>query len=226
MHLPLDDYRGFCYPTKMMKKLSLLFCTCFLSGCSFLNQDEPLPLYTLKSAPTECNQVLSEPLAIDFPLGEASLDTERIALTPSLYERDYLANGQWPDRLPKVMQEVLQTSLSERWGAGFVSRMGAGLQVKYLLQTDIQDFSVYNLGTECPEVRLKISFKIVNLRKRTVIDGQTFCLTEPACSPSMGDLVEAFNKGVHHLLEQTMPWMEETFLKERALNARNNKLGR
>lgn len=210
----------------MMKKLSLLLCTCFLSGCTLLEQEEPLPLYTLKSAPIQCNQVLFDPLAIDLPLAEASLDTERIALTPSLYARDYLAGGQWPDRLPRVMQEVFQTTLSERWGGGVVSRMGAGLQVKYLLQTDIQDFSVYNLGTAYPEVRLKVSFKIVDLRERTVIDGQVFCITEPACSSSMSALVEAFNKGTHQLLEQAMPWMEETFLKERALNARNNKLRR
>lgn len=210
----------------MMKKFSLLLCTGLLSGCAFLNQDEPLPLYTLKSGVIECNQVLSEQLAIDIPLSEASLNTERIALTPSAYQRDYLADGQWPDRLPKVMQEVFLTSLSERWGGGFVSRIGSGLQAKYLLQTDIQDFSVYNLGTGYPEVRLKIAFKVVDLRARRVLDGQIFCITEPACNSSMDSLVEAFNKGIQHLLEQAIPWMEEEFLKERALNARNNKLGR
>lgn len=224
--MPLDDQRRFCYHPKMKKKLSLLFCLCCLSGCSFLNQDEPLPLYTLKSAPTECHQVSFDSVAIELPSAEASLDTERIALTPSLYERDYLANGQWPDRLPRVIQEVFQTTLSERWGGGVVNRMAGGLQVKYLIQTDIQDFSVYNLGTAYPEVHIKMNLKLVDLRARAVIDGQIFCITEPACSPSMGALVEAFNNGVHHLLDQAMPWMEEVLLKESALNSRNNKLSR
>lgn len=200
----------------MMKKLSLLFCASFLAGCSFLDQDTPLPLYTLKGGAMECHPALAEPLAIDLPVGEASLDTERIALTPSPYQRDYLADGQWPDRLPKVMQELLQERLSERWGAEFVSRMGTGLKTTYLLQTDIQDFSVHHLGTEAAEVRLKISFKLVNLRERAVLAGQVFCLQEPLCTSSMGATVEAFNKATHRLLEQAIPWMEATFLKEHA----------
>jgi cholesterol transport system auxiliary component len=199
----------------MMKKLCLLFYTSLLAGCSFLEPDQPLPLYTLKGGSIACHRALTEPLAIDLPLGEASLDTERIALTPSPYQRDYLADGQWPDRLPKVMQTVLQERLSERWGAAFVSRMGTGLQVKYLLQTDIQDFSVHHLGTEAAAVRLKIAFKLVNLRERKIIAGQVFCLEEPLCAPSMGAIVEAFNAGTHHLLEQAIPWMESVFLQNK-----------
>ena len=57
----------------MMKKVSLLIFASFLSGCSLLNQDEPLPLYTLKGGMIELSRALSDPLGIDVPLGEASL---------------------------------------------------------------------------------------------------------------------------------------------------------
>jgi cholesterol transport system auxiliary component len=210
----------------MMNKVSLLIFASFLSGCSFLGQDELLPLYTLKSGNIEPRPVLSDSLAVDMPLSEASLDTQRIALTPSAYERDYLADGQWPERLPKIMQEVLLESLSERWGGASVSRVTAGLQVKYLLQTEIQDFSVYQLNAGQPEVHLKVAFKLVDLRARKVLAGQVFCIKETACASSMGAIVEAFNNGVHHLLAQAMPWMESGFLKESALNTGNDKLGR
>src|SRR3990167_728318 len=198
----------------MMKKVSLLIFASFLSVCSLLNQDEPLPLYTLKGGMIELSRALSDPLGIDVPLGEASLDTQRIALTPSPYEREYLADGQWPERLPKVMQEVLQISLSERWGGEHVSRTGTGLQVKYILQTEIQDFSVHHLNTEHPEVYLKMAFKVVNLRARNVLGARVFFVKEPICSSSMKSIVAAFNKGVHALLQQAMPWMEGEFLKE------------
>lgn len=210
----------------MIQKVSFLIVASFLSGCSLLNEDVPLPLYTLKSGNVEPSQALLDSLAVDMPLGEASLDTQRIALTPSPYERDYLADGQWPDRLPKVMQEVLLESLSERWGGASVSRVGTGLQVKYLLQTEIQDFSVYNLNTGHPEVHLKVAFRVVNLRERKVMAGHVFSVKEVVCSLSMKSIVEAFNKGFHTLLDQAMPWMESGFLKESALNARNDKLGR
>jgi cholesterol transport system auxiliary component len=210
----------------MMQKVSLLICASLLSGCSLLSQEEPLPLYTLKSGQVEPGQPLSDLLAIDMPLSEASLDTQRIALTPSPYERDYLADGQWPERLPKIMQEVLLESLSTRWGGAYVGRTGSGLQANNLLQTEIQDFSLYYLGTVAPEIHLKMSFKILNLRTRKVLAGQTFGVKEKVCSYSMIGIVEAFNKGLHALLQQAMPWMEESLLKKSALDAGNNKLGR
>jgi cholesterol transport system auxiliary component len=210
----------------MMKRLTLLITASFLSGCSFFAEDEPLPLYTLKSARIEPYDVISTPIGIELPISEASLDTERIALTPSVYERNYLADGQWPDRLPKIMQEVLVESLSTRWGGAFVTRMGSGIQVQYILQTDIQDFSVYNLSTGQPEVHLKVSFKLVNLRTRAVIGGKIFSRNELACSNTMGGIVAALNEGFQCLLSEAMPWMETSLLKESALNSRNHELGR
>lgn len=178
-----------------------------------MGQDEPLPLYTLKSGIVEAGASISTAIGIDMPLSEASLDTERIALTPSIYKRDYFAEGQWPDRLPKVMQSVLLESLGERWGAAHVSRTGAGIQVGHVLQTEIQDFSVYNLNSAHPEVQLKIAFKILNLRSRNVLGGRVFFVKEPVCSTTMGGIVEALNKGLHTLLNEAMPWVESTVLK-------------
>lgn len=200
-----------------MKK-SLLILSCLLSGCSFLGQEEPLPLYTLKNETFEQTDLLSVPLAVDTPLTELSLNTPRIALTPSPYQRDYIADGQWPDKLPRVFQEVLLESLNQRWGGAYVNRVSAGLQVKYVLQSEIQDFSVYYLDKGCPEIRQKIIFKLVNLRDRQVIAARTFTQITPAPFVTMKGIVEAFNRGLQCLLEEAMVWMEDVFLKERTLN--------
>lgn len=197
-----------------MKKTTLLILTSLLSGCSFLGGEEILPLYTLKCMAFEHRKVLSSSLAIDTPLSEASLNTTRIAITPSAFQRDYLADGQWPDRLPKVMQEVFLENFGERWGEVYVNRMGSALETKYLLQSEIQDFSVYNLDQEQPEVRIKILFKLIELRNRKVIAAQTFCKVTPVSSTTMRSIIEAFNQDVHELLKDTISWMEDVFLKE------------
>jgi len=197
-----------------MKKTTLLILTSLLSGCSLLDGPEVLPLYTLKCTSFEPRKVLSSSLAVDTPLSEASLNTTRIALTPSAFQRDYLADGQWPDRLPNVLQEVFLESLGERWGEVYVNRMRSALDTKYLLQSEIQDFSVYNLAQEQPEVRIKILFKLIELRDRKVIAAQTFCKATPASSMTMRGIVEAFNQDLHELLENTIFWMEDVFLKE------------
>ncbi len=207
----------------MMRKISLLFFTCLLSSCSFLKENEPLPLYSLKSGFFEPKTVLSVPLAIDIPLSEASLNTSRIATTPSPYRRDYLANSEWPDRLPKVFHEALMEGLGQRWGENYITRTSVGLQYKYMLHSEIQDFSVYHLDQESPEVRLKITFKFINLRERRIVAAHTF---ETSCVSSLTveGIIGAFNQGLHTLLETTMNWMEDIFLKESLLNPANDKL--
>lgn len=197
-----------------MKKTTLLILTSLLSGCSLLESPQVLPLYTLKCTTFEPREVLSSSLAVDTPLSEASLNTTRIALTPSPFQRDYLADGQWPDRLPKVLQEVFLESFGARWGEVYVNRVGSALDTKYLLQSEIQDFSVYNLDQEQPEVRIKILFKLIELRNRKVIAAQTFSKVTPVSSATMRGIVEGFNQDVHGLLKDTISWMEGVFLRK------------
>ncbi len=196
----------------MMKKGFLIPLGCLLAGCSlFPESDPPLPLYTLKSAPLRPTSALADPLAIDLPLSELSLDTQRIAITPALYQRDYLANGQWPDRLPKVVEEILVESLSERWGGDHVNRNSTGLQATYVLFSEIQDFSFYPGARGTPEVRLKIMFKVIDFPKRQALAARTFCEKVSVPSVSMHAIVCAFNQGLHTLLQKALPWMETVF---------------
>ena len=197
-----------------MKKSLLIICTLILTGCSLLKEEEPLPIYTLKSGPVEPNHILTQSIGVDIPLSEASLDIERIAVTPSTYARDYLAEGQWPEKLPIIVREVLVETLSARWGSSYVGRAGSGFQENYLFQTEIQDFSASNIQST-PEVYLKISFKILNLKTRKIIAGQTFTATERACSSSLEAIIGAFNIGLQTLLQQAMPWAEDALLSAR-----------
>lgn len=200
----------------MMKKGIFILLAGFLSGCSLFPEGEPpLPLYTLKSAPLKQTHALKAPLAIDGPVSEISLDTQRIAITPSPYQRDYLADGQWPDRLPKVFEEILVENLSERWGGVHVNRNSAGLQTTYVLFSEIQDFSLYSMETGRPEVRLKVMFKVIDFQNRHAIAARTFSECVPVACLSMNTIVGAFNQGLHALLKKAVPWMESVFSKEK-----------
>ncbi len=209
-----------------MKKISLLMLTCFLCGCSLLGTEESRPLYTLKSKGLEASSIVIVPLSIAVPVSEASLNTARIAITPSPYQRDYLADGEWPDRLPKVLQEVFLEAFSQRWGATYVNRVGAGLSTHFVFQSEILDFSVYHLDQGNPEVRLKVIFKLMDFKHRRVLAAQTFTKTAPISQPTMKEIVASFNTGLHCLLKEAIGWMEETLLKESALNSGDNELGR
>lgn len=149
-----------------------------------------------------------------MPLSEASLNTNRIALTPSSYQREYFADASWPDRLPNVFQEALLEGLSQRWGGIYVNRIKTGLQTKYVLHTEIQDFSVHNMDTTQAEATLRIRFKLLNLRERKVITSRVFEEKVPLCAVTMEGIIAAFNEGTHILLENTISWMEDDVFKQ------------
>lgn len=187
----------------------LVIASC-LGGCtSFFEGDAPLPLYTLKSPSIVVRPVVTSSLAVELPVSDMSLDTSRIAVTPALYRRDYLAEGEWSDRLPQVVQDLLVDAFSQRWGGQYVTRSGVGLQVKHLLQTELQDFSVYNLGCS-PYIQIKMLFKIVDFQQRRVLSAHSFCERVPVRGDSsLCTIVEAFNRGMQILLEKAILWREE-----------------
>ena len=187
-----------------MKYISLILCSFTLASCTLLETPEPLPLYTLQSGTFEPSNLLNESMAIDMPLSEASLNTNRIALTLSPYQREYFADASWPDRLPEVFQEILLEGLSQRWGGLFVNRVEMGLQTKYILHTEIQDFSVHNMNTAI----LKVRFKLVNLRERKVIASHIVEEKITLCVVTLEGIITAFNEGTHALLEDAIAWME------------------
>lgn len=194
-----------------MKYISLILCSFVLASCTLLETPEPLPLYTLQSGTFEPTNLLNESLAIDMPLSEASLNTNRIALTPSPYQREYFADASWPDRLPEVFQEVLLEGLSQRWGGVYVNRVKTGLQTKYVLHTEIQDFSVHNMNTAI----LKVRFKLVDLRERKIIASHVIEEKIPLCAVTLEGIITAFNEGTHVLLEDAIAWIETDVFKKK-----------
>lgn len=202
----------------MMKKISLIIITSFLGGCSLLEGDEPLPLYTLNSNIFPASHVIKIPISIDLPTSESSLNTERIAVTPSRFQRGYLANGQWPDRLPKVFQGVLLEGLNQRWEGAHVSRVKDGFQADFMLQSEIQDFSVHHIDKDCAEVHIKVLFKFIDFKARRILASHTFMIKSPATPPSMIGIITAFNAGVQKLLEEALLWMEGAFFKEEGIS--------
>lgn len=201
-----------------MKYVSLILFSFALTSCALLETPEPLPLYTLQSGSFEQSNLLTDSIAIDMPLSEASLNTNRIALTPSPYQREYFADASWPDRLPNVFQEALLEGLSQRWGGIYVNRLRIGLQTKYVLHTEIQDFSVHNVGTTQAKAALKIRFKLFSLRERKVIASHVFEEKVPLCAVTMEGIINAFNEGTHVLLEEAIAWMEKDVFKKKKIS--------
>lgn len=193
----------------MKKRLSFSLLL-FLTGCSlFPDEKEPLPLYILESGVIKPSSVLKAPLLIECPRSEASLDTHRIAVTLPHHRRDYMANAQWPETLPKIVHQSLMEGFSTRWGEAFINCTGEGLGNAYGLYATIQDFSIFPKQDDSADIYIKISFKLIDLHKRRPLAGRTFLEKVSLKAPTVHNTIEGFNKGFHDLLYKVILWIED-----------------
>lgn len=201
-----------------MKKSIFIIFACFLTGCSlFPEGKEPPPLYTLKNTSVIPASPLHASLAIELPRSEPSLDTYRIGVTLLPYSREYIENGQWPEYLPKTLLEYFMETFTERWGGTSINRAEDGLQTSYTLYSHIHDFSLYPSENGCTDIRLKISFRLVDFQTRRSIAGRIFSKTVRVPIYTMEGITAAFNQGLHELTGETTGWIEEVVRKEKHL---------
>lgn len=193
-----------------MNKSILLIFLALLTGCTLFEAQEPLPLYTLESVQFKALHDFENSINIDQPLSEPGLDTTRISLKPSPYQQDYLANGSWPERLPKVIQNQLIQGLSQKWGAQQVNRPSDGVDAPYILTSTIEDFSVLQYPGKMPEVNIVITFKLVDLKERKVVSAKSFVQKEPIQNFTMLGIISTFSQCTHSLIDEISLWAQTT----------------
>ncbi len=201
-----------------MKKLAFVSVAVFLTGCTLFESQQPLPLYSLEAGHYAFTHEIPASLNITDPTAEASINTQRIALTPAPYHRDYLANGEWPERLPNIFKNILIQGLGQKWGVARVNSAGNGLSERYLLSSDVQDFSVHQIPGKPCEVRLHVTFKLLDLKERRVIAAETITETKVIKNFTMQDIVYTFNEATHALVDKISMWIEDSLAKSRDTN--------
>ncbi len=193
-----------------MKNSILLISLAFLTGCTLFEAQEPLPLYTLESGHYKPSQGFSTSINIDEPKSEPGLDTIRISLKPNPYQQEYVANGSWPERLPKIFQNQLIQGFSQKWGGQNVNRLSDGVAAQYILSSNIEDFSVLHYPGKHPQVSISITFKLIHFMDRKVIAAKTFCQKTPIQNFTMLGIVSTLSQCTHSLIDKAADWIEES----------------
>jgi cholesterol transport system auxiliary component len=216
-------------PDKITRRFVVLSAAGALAACSLPDLKEvvgppPAPqLYVLRPALGQMPQgaAVAWQLAVDEPEAPASLNTLRIALTPSANKLDYFANAAWPDRVPLLMQSLLL----EAFGATrriSAARGTAGIAAEYLLHTELRDFSaVYENGipqaaadsdepapsAPPPVVVVQIEAQLIHGPTRRVVGSFTAMTRAPAQANTLDSIVPAFNQATGEALTRIVDWV-------------------
>ena len=143
-------------------------------------------------------------ILVPEPTALKSLDSEQVVVRVSQAEIQYLANSQWGDRLPRMVQSKLVEAFENSGRLGGVGKPGQGLAIDYQVVTDIRSFEVDTSGADVANV--EISLKILNDRNGTVRAQQVFRASAPVSGSENRDFIAALDRAFAEVGAESVEW--------------------
>ena len=184
---------------------SLLFLA-VLSGCNLLSgADDPRETYDIiapvrefAAGSTRAQLLVKEPLALK------TLDSDRVVLKPEPRVVTYLANAQWVDTAPKLVQARLVEAFENTGRTGATARPGDGLVIDFQLVSTLRRFEID--GTANTAV-FEISIKLLADKTGQVRETRIFTATAPVQGQESADYVRALDQAFDAGAEQIIDWV-------------------
>jgi len=191
------------------QSLRTLVLAASLAGCSTLTAAPP-SLYVLQPKTTYDTNLptVGYQLVVQVPDAPQSLDTARVALARSPTTIDYFANAAWTDRAPVMVQDLLVESFENTRKIVSVGRDTTGLRADYVLLTDLRDFEArYYEGTDKPpQVRVRITAKLIKMPEREIIGGLDAVKTSDAEKNDIDSIVAAYGEATGNAMKMIVQW--------------------
>lgn len=162
----------------------------------------PIPTYDL-IAPRDFGQVRPARGLIEVTVPNAlqSLDTEKIVVEPSPGVVTYLADAQWSDRLPKLLQARIIEAFENGARIRTVARAGERVNADVQLVTDIRQF-----GIEGKDAVVELSVKLIGARGGRINAAKVFSARVPAPATADGAAASALNEALSAVLVDMVRW--------------------
>jgi cholesterol transport system auxiliary component len=199
----------------MKKNIAALRCLAIVllvlgaAGCSKLLTEPPRPLYRLTAPgdfPPPARHVGAQ-LTIGVPYAPAAIDSSRIAMSRSPVSLDYLADGDWTDRAPALVQTALVEAFENSKVFTAVGPDTLDLRADFVIQGDLRHFeAVYDSASATPAVSIALAVKLVKVPEHTILAETMISDRESAAANATPDIVLAFNQAMANVAKQVVGW--------------------
>lgn len=191
--------------------LTLLACL-LISACSLLgkNTRDRFTIYDIDP------RVAADPAwpQVDWqlmlPRVDASRvgDSLRIAVRPTANELQIYKGARWARVPTDMIESAILRTMEDSGRIPAVARQGAGISAEYKLLLELRRFdAAYTVPGMPPTVQIEINAKLLHTAKQRVAASRTFLQQVPASSPAIGDVVEAFDQGLHAVTGEVVGWV-------------------
>ena len=189
-----------------------------LPGCASVvlaGSDTP-PRYTLQ--PVGYDNPAEAPIPVRLiiadPSTEAALFTSKIAHSPSPLRYDYLTEGEWTDRMPRLFGIFLERSFENHGRIAAVGDRVAMPMGDYILHTDIRSFHVQTRGRD-RSAEIAYFVRLTDRRNKT-IGSQLFLSSSSLETKSVSKAVAAMNVAMERVGRETVEWAV-AYIEEREI---------
>lgn len=145
-------------------------------------------------------------VVVEEPIASGALTTERIMIRPGPFQAQYLADAQWADPAPIMLQTLLVRTLTESGTFTSVGRRPVGTRADFAVLSELTDFQAETAG-EGATVRIALRLRLVRESDARVIASRGFQATQAAPNTNPQTLVSAFDAATSALLIDASGWI-------------------
>ncbi|MEX0752077.1 MAG: ABC-type transport auxiliary lipoprotein family protein [Xanthobacteraceae bacterium] len=180
----------------------------FVGGCAGLGvgSKPPPPTYDL-TAPKDFPRSGRAPrgqLLIPVATALGPLDSDKILVRPGVGEIAALADAQWSDRLPRIVQVRIVQAFENASRLRAVGHTGEGLAGDYELVLEIRAFEISVPAGPAAEV--EIAAKIVGDRSGRIVAARIFHAAVPASATQGSAAVAALDAAFAQVATDLVLW--------------------
>lgn len=176
-----------------------------VGGCASLGSTTPPPTFDLAAAPgiAHAGKSARGLLVVTEPSALAVLGSEKIVVRPVPGETAALANAQWQDRLPKLVQARILQSFENDGRLRAVALPGDKVAADFQLVMDIRAFEI-SIAERSAVV--EIAAKIVRDRSGRIGAARVFRASVPYAGTDGPDAAAALNGAFAKVETQMVLW--------------------
>jgi cholesterol transport system auxiliary component len=192
-----------------LRRVVLAIALLSLAGCASMFTTPPRPLYRL-TAPSDfpaMSRHIAAQLAIAVPYAPNAIDTARIAMSRTPTSLDYLADGDWTDRAPALVQTALIEAFENSKAFAAVGPDSLDLRSDFVLQGDLRHFEVvYDSASGTPTVWVALAVKMVKAPEQKILAETLITARQSAAANATPQIVLGFNAAMADVAKQVVAW--------------------
>jgi ABC-type uncharacterized transport system auxiliary subunit len=207
-----------------------ILCVCLLSGCvSLLPPAAPRPQnvmlhpdfkFSAHLKPVEWSLTIERPLTTDL------LDSRRIILNieneKGIRTLETLADIEWNDRLPLLLQQQLISAFEQSNKITGVGQDEEDFQAHFALQINIRTAEILLTGASQQKALVELSARLISKKDRKVIAQRTFKKLSPITERTQKAFLHSYQHVFGEIISEIVIWLfkegSDAFKKESSLN--------